>query len=287
MLYFIITSYQVTSILTAWEHSYSRSFTNAYLYDGQSFKVLGELTSRSSSGHDNRFGHQFGSSSHVGQLTPSAEYLTANGMLIERTALSDPYSRSATSYYTQDILGSTLQLTDRGGRVSQTYAYTAFGSNYQGQLNQTNPFGYTGKRYDPVAGLYDYGFRDYTPAVGRWTTSDPIRAGLNWYAYVNESPTNFVDHHGLAKTDLNAGGNGMATTPSAGAMLKQKIEGGAVFVGGLIVFGGGAYVGSIGAMYIGLGLMAAGGAMYTDARNGKKAGVFSNGAFNAVVTNED
>ena len=38
------------------------------------------------------------------------------------------------------------------------------------------------------------------PQVGRWTTSDPIRAGLNWYAYVNEDPIGHLDRYGLLGT---------------------------------------------------------------------------------------
>ncbi|MCR4939958.1 MAG: DUF6531 domain-containing protein [Treponemataceae bacterium] len=56
---------------------------------------------------------------------------------------------------------------------------------------------YAGKPYDPVTGLYDYGFRDYSPALARFTTKDPIRDGLNWYAYCNNDPVNFVDMWGL------------------------------------------------------------------------------------------
>jgi murein DD-endopeptidase MepM/ murein hydrolase activator NlpD len=45
-----------------------------------------------------------------------------------------------------------------------------------------------------------YGFRDYSPAMKRFTTTDPIRSGLNWYAYVNNSPLNYVDPLGLCKS---------------------------------------------------------------------------------------
>jgi uncharacterized protein RhaS with RHS repeats len=45
---------------------------------------------------------------------------------------------------------------------------------------------------------YNY-FRDYEPAVGRYVESDPIglRAGLNTYAYVYDSPLLFSDYLGL------------------------------------------------------------------------------------------
>jgi RHS repeat-associated protein len=57
--------------------------------------------------------------------------------------------------------------------------------------------GYTGKPYDVVTGLYDYGYRDYSPALARFTTVDPIRDGANWCVYVNNDPVNWIDPWGL------------------------------------------------------------------------------------------
>lgn len=31
-------------------------------------------------------------------------------------------------------------------------------------------------------GLYNYGYRDYSPHTVRFTTVDPIRDGTNWFA---------------------------------------------------------------------------------------------------------
>jgi uncharacterized protein RhaS with RHS repeats len=50
-------------------------------------------------------------------------------------------------------------------------------------------------------GLYNYGFRDYQPAVARFTTVDPIRNGNNWFCYVNNDPVNYVDLWGLNAKD--------------------------------------------------------------------------------------
>jgi RHS repeat-associated protein len=57
--------------------------------------------------------------------------------------------------------------------------------------------GYTGKPYDDITGLYNYGCRDYQPQVARFTTIDPIRDGSNWFAYVNNDPINWIDPTGL------------------------------------------------------------------------------------------
>jgi RHS repeat-associated protein len=49
---------------------------------------------------------------------------------------------------------------------------------------------------------YNY-FRDYDPSVGRYVESDPIglRAGLNTFGYVGQSPTHRVDKYGLKSSE--------------------------------------------------------------------------------------
>ena len=54
---------------------------------------------------------------------------------------------------------------------------------------------------DVLTGFYDYGFRDYSPSLARFTTVDPIRDGSNWYSYVNWGPINRVDLWGLCEED--------------------------------------------------------------------------------------
>ena len=57
--------------------------------------------------------------------------------------------------------------------------------------------GFTGKEFDSWTGLYNYGFRDYAPLYGRFTTVDPIQDGHNWYSYVNSDPVSWLDPWGL------------------------------------------------------------------------------------------
>ena len=107
---------------------------------------------------------------------------------------------SGTSYFGTDILGSVRSVTDKYGAVQSSYDYDAFGSPYLGNLDNDMSFGYTGKAYDAGTGLYDYGFRDYSPVSARFTTVDPIRDGSNWFSYVVNDPVNYVDLLGLEST---------------------------------------------------------------------------------------
>jgi RHS repeat-associated protein len=67
-----------------------------------------------------------------------------------------------------------------------------------------NPFRFSTKWFDTELGtgheLYYYGYRYYSPRLGRWLSRDPIgeMGGRNLYAYVRNGPENGVDPKGLA-----------------------------------------------------------------------------------------
>jgi RHS repeat-associated protein len=63
-----------------------------------------------------------------------------------------------------------------------------------------NEFLFTGRRLDPVTGLYQYRERYYHPQMG-------YAGGMNLYAYVGGMPTGFVDPFGLVEKEPNAGGS--------------------------------------------------------------------------------
>jgi RHS repeat-associated protein len=68
---------------------------------------------------------------------------------------------------------------------------------------ENNPFRFSTKYHDVEVGLYYYGYRYYSPNLGRWTTRDPIgeEGGLNLYGFVRNTPMNLVDRYGLQASD--------------------------------------------------------------------------------------
>jgi RHS repeat-associated protein len=93
-------------------------------------------------------------------------------------------------------MGSVRSVSNGYGGIEERYEYDAFGMPYRGDLTGGMNLGYTGKPYDTTTGLYNYGYRDYSPALARFTTVDPIRDGANWFAYVNNDPVNWIDPDG-------------------------------------------------------------------------------------------
>ena len=139
----------------------------------------------------------------------------------------EPVAMSAdgnASYFGTDILGSVRSVTDKYGSVKADYSYDAFGSPYLGNLENDIGFGYTGKAYDNSTGLYDYGFRDYSPVSARFTTIDPIRDGSNWFSYVVNDPVNYIDPNGLFYYNEN-GQQSITTVKKTNVVILRNHDG--------------------------------------------------------------
>ncbi len=119
-------------------------------------------------------------------------------------------------YYLADDLGSPLRVLHSTGK-GECYGYDEFGrdlslsakdlSRNRFTLSYTKqgssqPFGYTGYRYDGVSGSYFAQAREYQPGIGRFMAEDVIRGRLavpktlNRYGYCLSNPVNYVDFNG-------------------------------------------------------------------------------------------
>jgi len=104
-----------------------------------------------------------------------------------------------------DHLNSVTAVTGHDGTTVETASYGPFGN----MISETGPalnggevankLRYTGREFDRETGLYYYRARYYDPELGRFYTEDPLRfrAGINFYAYVNNNPLNANDPTGL------------------------------------------------------------------------------------------
>ena len=103
-------------------------------------------------------------------------------------------------------------------------SYDIFGSPYQKSgsflADDSLDFGYLGKPYNADTELYDYGFRDYSPNIARFTSVDPIRDGRNWFSYVVNDPLNYVDLWGLQCISGSDGEN--SSIDKAISILRQS-----------------------------------------------------------------
>ncbi|MBE7435980.1 MAG: hypothetical protein HS100_18835 [Anaerolineales bacterium] len=111
-------------------------------------------------------------------------------------------------YLLSDHLGSTSTVTfENGNLISQT-KYKAWGEVRLQSGPSLTEYSYTGQySYTADFGLMYYNARWYDPSLGRFAQADSIippgvhphfmgAGGLDRYAYVNNSPVNFVDPSG-------------------------------------------------------------------------------------------
>jgi RHS repeat-associated protein len=132
-------------------------------------------------------------------------------------------------HYLCDHLGTPLALVDANGRNTGEVTWAGSHGAWGDLQDEYNPQGieqhirFQGQQFDRETGLHYNRFRYYDPAVGAYTSRDPIglAGGLNNFIYPS-SPTTSVDPMGLNTVALGAGvGGAVAGPPGAvvGAVL--------------------------------------------------------------------
>jgi RHS repeat-associated protein len=108
----------------------------------------------------------------------------------------------SSAFYAFDGNGNVAALIDTtGGTTAAVYEYSPFGETIRstGPMAEVNPYRFSTKYTDDETGLLYYGFRSYSPSLGRWVSRDPIEeeGGSDVYEYVQNCPTALVDGLGM------------------------------------------------------------------------------------------
>ena len=109
-------------------------------------------------------------------------------------------------YFHQDRLGSTIRMTKENGDTIAWADYDAWGKPLSPKyfdMNAAgidNAVGFTSYTYDTVLDIYFAQARFYDQNTRRFISVDPIKDGINWYAYCGNNPVVFVDPSGLVIT---------------------------------------------------------------------------------------
>jgi RHS repeat-associated protein len=110
----------------------------------------------------------------------------------------------------QDANWNVVALVNASGSVVERYDYTPFGTvtimNASYTVLSSSAYSWIyllqGGRLDTVTGNYQFGARDYSPVLMRWTTNDPIGLGggdPNTYEAEGNDVTSAVDPSGLSR----------------------------------------------------------------------------------------
>ena len=107
------------------------------------------------------------------------------------------------SFYLFDGLGSTTQLANSTGSVTDSYLYDSFGNILLASGSTANRFAYAGRMgyyYEEDLADYHVRARYYAPGIGEFLSRDPIQllmANCGPYTYARSSPSALVDPSGL------------------------------------------------------------------------------------------
>jgi len=148
-----------------------------------------------------------------------------------------------------DAQGNVGQLVKDAVQPLARYEYDAYGrtigpdvdgdgdwTDDAGPFAVSNPFRFSTKYYDGAladsapadAGLYDYGYRYYSPRLGRWLSREPLGedASANLYIFVLNNPNHFIDTDGRMVKNPSQPSSGSSSQPTSQPAASQP-EGGA------------------------------------------------------------
>jgi RHS repeat-associated protein len=113
----------------------------------------------------------------------------------------------STAFYCHDANGNVGQLVDADGALLAHYEYSPFGETVvsTGPLAKANTFRFSTKWFDNDTGLGYWGYRWYSPEMGRWPSRDPIEeaGGVNIYVALDNDLVNRVDMLGLVENSID------------------------------------------------------------------------------------
>ena len=155
---------------------------------------------------------------------------TQRGELGEKIASDTAVNHTEKLVYRTNHLSSTLFAVNEQGEIVLHMMYdawgnpqvdTAFDINKSGVSNLNN---YTGYTYDDMLSIYYAQARFYDADIKRFIQEDPIKDGMNWYAYTINNPLKYIDANGLFTDHAPLTvGQGKPTTPTTASLTSHTL----------------------------------------------------------------
>jgi RHS repeat-associated protein len=189
-----------------WDHTFyvrdaSGNVMATYTFDGGSEKLI--LAEQ----------HIYGSA-RIGMRVPNTDIETASvpSEIFEHFEGERMYELTNHLGNVLSTVSDSRVITQSSGTITNIEAvlvsytdYYPFGSPMPGRQGQATAYryGFNGKEKDPegMGGgqtTYDYGFRIYNPAIGRFLSVDPLAAKFPWY-----TPYQFAGNRPIAAVDID------------------------------------------------------------------------------------
>ena len=124
-------------------------------------------------------------------------------------------------------------LNTAGSAITDAYRYDPFGVSLASAGSSTNPYRFGGRLLESTSGQYDFGARQYDPAIGAFTSLDTVMGqaqnplSLNRYLYALANPGVLIDpdghmaieYDGIGKRYENAVADARAAVTAARTVL--------------------------------------------------------------------
>ncbi len=142
----------------------------------------------------------------AGVGTVNAVYGQGYGRASQRF-MPETGTEAADTYFQHDLYGSTLFAADAQGAIRHHAAHDIWGmpETACGDSSVASGLRFTTYDYDAVLGKHFAHARMYDPSQGRMLGADPVKRGLNGYAYCDNAPVNQTDPTGEVASILLGG----------------------------------------------------------------------------------
>jgi RHS repeat-associated protein len=101
-------------------------------------------------------------------------------------------------FFVQNLVASTIAVTNDQGRETARVAYEPFGAVDQPSSSGVDDFRpkFSARPFEPSNGLYDFTARRFDPHLGRFIAPDPLDQFVSPYLYGGSDPVSMVDPDG-------------------------------------------------------------------------------------------
>ncbi len=142
----------------------------------------------------------------TGVGTVNAVYGQGYGRVSQRF-MPEAGTGAADTYFQHDLYGSTLFAADAQGAIRHHAVHDIWGmpETACGDSSVASGLRFTTYDYDAVLGKHFAHARMYDPSQGRMLGADPVKRGLNGYAYCDNDPVNQTDPTGEVANILLGG----------------------------------------------------------------------------------
>ena len=142
----------------------------------------------------------------AGVGTVNAVYGQGYGRVSQRF-MPEAGAGAADTYFQHDLYGSTLFAADAQGAIRHHAAHDIWGmpETICDDISTASGLRFTTYDYDAVLGKHFAHARMYDPSQGRMLGADPVKRGLNGYAYCDNDPVNRTDPTGEVANILLGG----------------------------------------------------------------------------------